>query len=208
MVGNRGSGGNRSGSGRPSKNDTPPSRSKFLCPVCGSEKRNDKLQDHLQQLCHFDDEGKPLDSSDDRYKTLSKESKQHTDYCVQKGIKKDELVKSWKRLSPAEQNLNPFEQMRKRPPSQALRQAMTFSTSSEAAPLPSGSNDNNPQLANLEPAEPANPPLPTASTEPSPTSTVPPDPPDEPCASTAVSPSIMEGEECVATRSGKYWCHG
>lgn len=40
---------------------------------------------------------------------MSKEAQLHTDYCRSKGINKESLVTSWKRLSPAGNNSNPFE---------------------------------------------------------------------------------------------------
>ena len=127
-------GGNRSGSGRPklsSLKDIPASRGKYQCPVCGTEKRSDKLQDHLQQLCHFDTDGKPIDSSFAQYSKLSSEARQHTDYCASKDIKKDELNQCWKRLSPSEHGSNPFEVMKKRHPSGQLCQSMNFATTSD-----------------------------------------------------------------------------
>lgn len=96
-------GGNRLGAGRPSQafstKDLPPSRSKFQCPVCGSEKRSDKMQQHLLQLCHFDNDGMPVKPDNPQYSSFTSEAKQHTDYCVAKELKKDSLLQSWKRLS-------------------------------------------------------------------------------------------------------------
>ena len=127
--------------GRPSNvtKDPFPSRSNRQCPVCGSEKRYDKLQGHLVQLCHFDKDGNPILPDNSAYAILSKEAKQHTEYCVAKGIKKDTLHLSWKRLSPTDTRLNPFEAMKKRQrqPSQSLSQNLELidnasSSSSEA----------------------------------------------------------------------------
>ena len=70
-------------------------------------------------------------TSSTNYKTLSKEAKSHTDYCAIKAINKDELAKCWKRLSPSDHGLNPFERMQKRQPSEQLRQAMSFADPSE-----------------------------------------------------------------------------
>ena len=96
-----GHGGFRAGSGRPSsaasssKKSPPPSRLSYQCPVCGSSKRSDKLKSHMIQLCHFDSDGKPMSIHDPRFKTLTREGREHTDYCRSKNITKDTLENSW-----------------------------------------------------------------------------------------------------------------
>lgn len=152
-------GGSRAGSGRPSSvsKDDSPSRSKYLCPVCGTEKRTDKLLKHLYQLCIFDSDGKPLESNDERYITLSVEAKQHTEYCSRRGLKKDELPKCWKRLSPASQSLNPFERAKKKSPSEPLCQAMNFATDPNASTSESPPFNANSQISTSDaPDPPAN----------------------------------------------------
>ena len=107
-------GGARTGAGRysaaSSSNKTSPSRQTYSCPVCGSGKRSDKLKAHMIQLCHFDEDGRPISPQNSEFQKLSKEAKAHTSYCLEKGIKKSGLENVWKRLSPAAINTfeNPF----------------------------------------------------------------------------------------------------
>ena len=210
-------GGSRAGSGRPSfvSKDISPSRSKYQCPVCGSEKRADKLQIHLQQLCIFDTDGNPLESSDEQYKTLSTEAKQHTEYCSRKGLKKDELAKCWKRLSPSNQGLNPFERAKKKQPSEPLRQAINFTSEPNAS-----TSENPPLIANsLIPADDApNSPATDAPNSPVidfPNSPVtndpnlphadPPDPPDGHDTDALAIPTMV-GDQCATSGNGEYKC--
>jgi hypothetical protein len=124
-----GHGGDRLGSGRPSAafntKDSPPSRQKFQCPICGTERRSDKLSVHMTQLCHFTKDGNPCNPDDESLKNLSKEAKQHTEYCFRKNITRDTLINSWKRLSPVgTEFLSPFQRAMaaKKNPSSAVRQ--------------------------------------------------------------------------------------
>ena len=124
-----GHGGFRAGSGRPSsaasssKKSPPPSRLSYQCPVCGSSKRSDKLKSHMIQLCHFDSDGKPMSIHDPRFKTLTREGREHTDYCRSKNITKDTLENSWKRLSPSSAEIhhdNPFLASKRKKPTEAI----------------------------------------------------------------------------------------
>ena len=199
-------GGSRPGSGSPSGSSlkvSPPSRNKYQCPVCGTEQRTDKLHLHLQRLCQFDSDGKPIDSSHEQYKTLSKEAKSHTDYCAIKAINKDELAKCWKRLSPSDHGLNPFERMQKRQPSEQLRQAMSFADPSE------NSSSHDPNNENIVPPTMDSSSIPDMNRPDSPVPPVtdaplPPiiEPPDEHHVTAAAAAAPSNGDECIASGSG------
>ena len=115
-------GGQRAGSGRSSSASPSPSRLSYSCPVCGSSKRSDKLKAHLLQLVHFNNEGKPVSIYDSIYKTLSREAKEHTDYCRTKEITKMSLETFWKRLSPSEAEMysNPFLAAKRKKPTESI----------------------------------------------------------------------------------------
>ena len=51
-----------------------PSRQSYLCPICKTKKRSDKLNDHIAKLCHFDSFGNPVKPESDLFKTLSEVS--------------------------------------------------------------------------------------------------------------------------------------
>ena len=70
-----------------------PSRQSYLCPVCKTKKRSDKLNDHISRLCHFDIHGHPIKPESDLFKTFTEEAKTHTLFCVQNNYKKNDTPK-------------------------------------------------------------------------------------------------------------------
>ena len=92
-------GGKRLFSGRKASSRQCPSQQVYLCPVCHVKKRSDKLNDHINKLCCFDEHGKALQTESAAFKTLSEEAKRHTKFCSESNISKKDTEK-WKTLRP------------------------------------------------------------------------------------------------------------
>ena len=81
------------------KPECTPSRKKYKCPVCGTVKRSDKLHEHINNLCRFETNGRPVRLNSNEFKNFSQEAKAHIKYCHEKNITKA-IVESWKTLIP------------------------------------------------------------------------------------------------------------
>lgn len=76
------------------------SRQKFVCPICKTTKRSDKLSEHITNLCHFNDAEEAYPPWSSAFKHLSKEAKFHTQYCYDRKISK-KMSQKWKNEIPS-----------------------------------------------------------------------------------------------------------
>ena len=76
------------------------SRQLYVCPICKTNKRSDKLAVHIKRLCHFDSTGNALYPGSEEFKKLQKEAKVHTRHCFENKIIK-RVTDTWKSLVPA-----------------------------------------------------------------------------------------------------------
>ena len=109
-------GGKRQSSGRKSLAFSPPSRQLFVCPICKAEKRSDHLNAHIQNLCHFKENGEAVDPVTIQFKKLNADAQKHTKYCFDNNVSKSTALK-WKNQKQTihEHSHNYFKKLKRDP---------------------------------------------------------------------------------------------